>query len=258
MLLSIVLPAYNEETRLGLSLQKIIALCRRELAEWELIVVDDGSSDRTAEIAREFSDVRLLRNVENRGKGFSVRRGLLEARGDAILFSDVDLSTPIREALPLLKSIEGGADVAIASRRFDSGKVVDRRIARRLMAFVFRTLVKVIVVRGFHDTQCGFKMFRRRAARDLLPRQRLDGWAFDVELLFLARRFGYRVVEVPVEWRESDETRLGFWSPAWMLLDLIRIRWNQLLGRYARHRAGGAVSIEPTVGGEEDRIRRSE
>ena len=230
--LSIVIPAYNEERRLRSSLESVVAFCRRELDEWEVIVIDDGSRDRTGAIASEFPEVRCLRSATNRGKGQSVRRGMLEARLDPVLFSDVDLSTPIEEALDLLRAVGDGADVAIGSRRRSAAKTVRRSRFRKLQAAVFRWLVKAIVLRGVHDTQCGFKAFRREAALAVFPVQRLEGWAFDVEVLFLARRLGYRVVEVPVRWEAAGESRLTRLSAFQMLRDLFRIRWYALTGRY--------------------------
>jgi dolichyl-phosphate beta-glucosyltransferase len=234
MQLSIVLPSYNEASRIAANLETIIAFCERELDEWEIIVVDDGSIDRTAEIVASYPGVCLLRNGVNRGKGQSVRRGMLAARLDPILFSDADLSTPIEEALGLLDAIEDGADVAIASRQSGGLKRVKRSWFRRLIGRGFRYLVRVVVVRGIDDTQCGFKMFRRRAARAVFPIQHLEGWAFDVEILFIARQLGFDVREVPVDWEESAESKLQWWSPFQMAGDLFRIRWFWLTGRYSR------------------------
>lgn len=236
MQVSIVLPAYNEESCIGRSLERILDFCHRELSDWEVLVVDDGSSDATAQIAGRFAGVRCLRNEENRGKGHTVRRGMMEAVGDVILFTDVDLSTPIEEALSLLRAIEGGADVAVASRQRRAGKRIRRAPHRAVMAAVFRFLVKLIVLRGFHDTQCGFKMFRRGAARQIFACQRLEGWAFDVEILFIARRMGHEVVEVPVDWTESEQSSLSLLSPIRMLLDLLRIRALEIRGAYGRPR----------------------
>ena len=235
MQLSIVIPAYNEEKRIASTLKSVTAFCQRTLEDWEIIVVDDGSVDRTAEIVSSFRGVRCLRNGINGGKGRSVRRGVLEARLSPIMFTDVDLSTPIEEALELMTAIEGGADLAIASRR-SSGKLVERTVFRSFVASAFRTLVKLTVLRGIHDTQCGFKMFRSPVAHRVFSLQRLDGWAFDVEILFISRCLGYTIREVPVEWHESDDSRLSFWSPFQMFRDLFRIRWFQLTGRYRDHR----------------------
>jgi dolichyl-phosphate beta-glucosyltransferase len=229
--LSIVIPAFNEGHRILETLQTISAFCERSLEEWELIVVDDGSRDSTSARVGERPDVRLLRNERNLGKGFSVRRGMLAARLDPVLFTDADLSTPIDEATQLLRAIESGAGVAVASR-LPRTKEVRRTAHRRLMAAAFRWCVKLLVLRGFHDTQCGFKMFRREAVQQIFPRQRISRWGFDVEVLFLARRLGISVFEVPVSWHESTETRLRMTTPLFMLLDLLRIRWNALTGAY--------------------------
>lgn len=234
MQLSIVLPAYNEAKRIGATLETVLEFCRRELDEWEVIIVDDGSSDGTADVAASFPEVKCLRNEVNRGKGQSVRRGMLAATLDPVLFTDVDLSTPIVEALPLLRTIETGADVAIASRHTGGAKTVTRSPLRWIVGAAFRGLVRMLVLRGIRDTQCGFKMFRRHVVHDVFPIQHLDGWAFDVEVLTLARQLGYKIVEVPVEWRESEDTRLRWWSPIQMVCDLLRIRWYQVSGRYRR------------------------
>ncbi len=232
MNLSVVIPAYNEAHRIADTLQQVLAFCESELSDWEVIVVDDGSSDDTERKVRDFERVRYIRNDENRGKGFSVRRGVMEARCDTVMFTDADLSAPIREARRLLAAIDRGADVAIASRRFDVTTTVDRTPWRRLLAFSFRLLVRLLVIRGIEDTQCGFKMFRREAARTIFRKQRLDGWGFDVELLYIARRHRYRIDEVPVSWTESSESRLKWHTPLSMVLDLLHIRLNGLLGRY--------------------------
>lgn len=232
MKLSVVIPAYNEAHRIADSLREVLEFCEARLSDWEVIVVDDGSSDATEQEVRAVEKVEYIRNEENRGKGFSVRRGVMAARCDHVLFTDADLSAPIAEAGRLLAAIEKGADVAIASRRFDVTTTVDRTLGRRLMAFSFRLLVRLVVLRGIDDTQCGFKMFRREAARTIFPKQRLDGWGFDVELLYIARRHGYRIAEVPVSWTESSESRLKWYTPLSMLVDLLRIRLNGLLGRY--------------------------
>ncbi|MEM7231610.1 MAG: glycosyltransferase [Planctomycetota bacterium] len=181
--LSLVFPAYNEGDKIVRSLETVLKFCREELQDFEVLVVDDGSKDNTAELAASVDGVRLLRNEVNMGKGKSVRRGMLEADGDVVLFSDVDLATPIEETLPLLRAIEDGADVAIASRHLRGDRDVKRTPFRNALATAFRVVVKVLVLRGIHDTQCGFKMFRRHAAREVFVLQRLDGWAFDVSFV---------------------------------------------------------------------------
>ena len=217
--LSIIFPSYNEAARLPDTLRRVLEFCRREFDRFELIVVDDGSTDNTEEVVGEFEDVRYLCNEVNRGKGETVKRGMLAAELDTILFSDVDLSTPIEEALALMGAIDKGADVVIGSRRFDGEKQVRRSWPRRLMAWGWRTLVHLLV-------------------REVLARQRLEGWAFDVEVLYLARRLGYEIAEVPVEWHEAGDSRLGFFSPFWMALDLLKVR--RLHRKLRREKEGGA------------------
>ncbi len=222
---SIVLPSYNEAKRLPATLDEVSTFCEREFDEWEVIVVDDGSTDATADVVRFHEHVKYLRNERNLGKGRSVRNGMLAARNATVLFSDVDLSTPIEESLALLQEIEDGADVVIANRVVKSDKVVHRTPLRRLVAACFRLFVRVVALRGIDDTQCGFKMFRREVAQDVFARQQLEGWAFDVEILFLAQQLGYTIAQVPVEWRESGESRLTVFSPFVMAADILKIRY---------------------------------
>lgn len=232
MQISVVVPAYNEAHRIRANVEKITEYCSREFSEWEVIVVDDGSSGDTAAALAGLRGVRCLRNEQNRGKGYSVRRGILEAKLDPVLFTDADLSTPIEDAASLCRAIQSGADVAIGSRTRDPAKPVRRTPLRRLMAAVFRLLVRVIALRGFHDTQCGFKMFRLAAARTLFQMQKLERWGFDVEVLFIARKLRMKIAEVPVSYRESDESRLSFLTPLTMGRDLLQIRLNRLRGIY--------------------------
>lgn len=232
MNLSVVVPAYNEARRIRSTVESVSAFCREHVDAWEILVVDDGSADDAAGALEGADGVRLLRNDVNRGKGFSVRRGMLEAGLDPVLFTDADLSTPIDEAVGLMQAIADGADLAIAVRTRRGGKVVKRTPHRRLMGAVFRLAVRTIVLRGFSDTQCGFKMFRRDAARRVFSRQRIERWGFDVEILYIARKLGLRIAEVPVSWQESSESRLKLTTPLTMLGDIIRVRWNDLRGMY--------------------------
>ena len=247
--LSIVIPALNEAHRIEQTLEKVHSFCTRELSQWEIVVVDDGSVDGTQEKVERVGHARCLRNSRNSGKGYSVRRGILESSIDPVLFTDADLSAPIEEALPLLGAIEAGADVAIGSRAQATGKRVHRTPHRRLMAAAFRLLVKLIVIRGFHDTQCGLKMFRRDAGQAIFSRQRLDRWGFDVEVLYLARKLGFRIDEVSINWSESTESRLRLTTPLSMALDLVKIRWYSLTGAY---RLGRSVETPPSRGPRED------
>jgi dolichyl-phosphate beta-glucosyltransferase len=245
--LSIVIPAYNEEQRLGVTLESVLAYTIRQPYSAEIIVVDDGSEDATARVAAPFcnhkSRVRLLRNRRNRGKGFSVRRGLLHARGAYLLFSDADLSTPIEEVEKLLAALRGGCDIAIGSRALPESRVEVRQPRyRESMGRLFNILVQALVLQGIQDTQCGFKCFTREAALGICHLMTRDRFVFDVEMLYLARVSGYRIGEVPIVWRNSPQTRVHVVrDSAAMFADLLAIRWNHLRGRYA---CGGPVSRE--------------
>jgi len=239
-LLSVVIPAYNEEGRIATTLAAVRAYLQHALPEAEVIVVDDGSEDATAQVVEKISSepgvpVRLIRNRDNHGKGYSVRQGALAAQGDLVLFTDADLSTPIEDLERLRRALEEErADVAIGSRNLPQARAgVQRPWYRELMSRAFNLAVRLILVPGFSDTQCGFKLFTREAARELFSRQLLDRWSFDAELLFLARKRGLRVVEVPVRWEYSSATRMKFLRNAvQMLCDLFRVRWNDLRRRY--------------------------
>lgn len=203
----------------------------------EVVVVDDGSSDGTARVAESFSGrgVRTLRTPGNRGKGHAVRSGMLEAGRSFVLFSDADLSTPIEELEKLAAPVLAGrAQIAFGSRAV-AGSVIEvsQPLYRVAMGKTFNLMVRAIALRGIHDTQCGFKLFTRHAARELFRRQRLDGFGFDVEILAIARRLGFPVAEVPVRWIDSADTRVrAVRDSASMFLDLFRVRWNGWLGRY--------------------------
>ncbi|MBM4041721.1 MAG: glycosyltransferase family 2 protein [Planctomycetes bacterium] len=236
---SIVVPAYNESADIEAALEAAEAFLGDSGLPGEVIVVDDGSTDDTAQLVARYAErhpvVRLLRNERNRGKGHSVRRGVLAARGQVVLFSDADESTPFTEAPKLLDALRpGGADVAIGSRALPESRLErPQPWLRRLMGWVFRGLVRLIVLRGLRDTQCGFKAFRAEAAREVFRRQTLEGFAFDVEVLFIARKLGYHIAEVPVLWRDSHDSRVHpLRDPVRMFLDLVRIRLRALRGAY--------------------------
>ena len=237
--LSIIIPAYNESADIEAAMEAAEAYLRDSGLRGEVIVVDDGSTDDTAQLvarhAEQHPAVRLLRNDRNRGKGYSVRHGVLAARGEVILFSDADRSTPFSEAPKLLAALEsGGADVAIGSRALPESRLeLPQPRLRRVMGWVFRNLVRLIVLRGLRDTQCGFKAFRAAAAREVFRRQTLEGFAFDVEVLFISRQLGYHIVEVPVLWRDSHDSRVHpLRDPVRMFLDLLRIRLRAVRGAY--------------------------
>jgi dolichyl-phosphate beta-glucosyltransferase len=237
--LSVVVPAYNEERRLGPTLDRIATHLRSRGEPWELIVVDDGSKDGTREVAadaaRRHEGVVLLPLPRNRGKGVAVRTGFVAARGRLVLFSDADLSTPIEDVAKLEAALaRDGSAIAIGSRALpDSDVRVKQHRLRQLLGQGFNVLVRGLAGLKQHDTQCGFKLFRRDECLPLFLAQRIDGFAFDAELLFLAQRTGLRVSEVPVTWVNSPDSRVHVLrDPLLMLKDLVRIRCNALLGRY--------------------------
>lgn len=238
MIYSLVIPAYNESDRIRPTLDEILRYAKEQKWDAEILVVDDGSRDDTAEIVREYSrshpQVQLVQNPGNRGKGFSVRNGMLQARGEICLFTDADLSSPIAEAEKLLDAIRNGADVAIGSRWLRAELQTERQpLYRQAFGRIFNLLLRLVLGLHFMDTQCGFKAFRREAAQQIFPMQKIERWGFDPEILFLARRMGLRAVEIPVIWAHSEGTRLHpFRDGIRMFGDVIRIRWNALAGAY--------------------------
>ena len=239
-MISIIIPAYNEGARIGATLDKILAyLKQRGWGDAEIIVVNDGSYDNTVEIVRECAaknpGVRLLENPGNRGKGYSVRSGMLHAEGETLLFSDADLSSPIEEASKLFAAIAAGSDIAIGSRWLQSELQTQKQpLYRQLLGRVFNLLLRIILGLKFKDTQCGFKAFTRRSAQVIFPRQQIERWGFDPELLFLARKFGFRVTEVPVAWAHREGTRINpLRDGIRMFGEILKIRWNALRGKYA-------------------------
>jgi dolichyl-phosphate beta-glucosyltransferase len=237
--ISIVIPAYNEEKRLPRSLDSILQyLATRVFQKVEILVVDDGSADGTAALVdgytRADSRIRLLRNPGNRGKGYSVRHGMLEAGGDWILFSDADLSAPIEDLDTLLKGAERAkAQVAIGSRAVNRSLVgVRQPLWRELTGRAFNVLMRMVTGLPYRDTQCGFKLYRREAARAVFSRQKLDGFSFDVEDLMIARQLGIPAVEIAVHWNNVEGTTVGTLQGFRSFIDLAKIRLSQLRGEY--------------------------
>ena len=215
--LSIVIPAYNEANRIGNLLQSIFVI----FPAAEVIVVDDGSTDGTAETVREILPrAKMLRNKTNRGKGYSVRRGILEAGGDYVCFTDADGAVPVTELCALLRHLAAGCDVAIGSRR-TPGARVKMPLHRRVTEVVFNRLVKWATGLPYRDTQCGFKAFTRAAAREIFSRLQDTGFGFDVEALILARALGYAVAEVPVTWRHVPGSKVRLFRDGWKMLKFV-------------------------------------
>lgn len=230
--LSVVIPAYNEENRLGPTLARIKEYLAAQTYASEILVVDNGSQDNTAGVAKA-GGVGVIEEPR-RGKGAAVRTGMMAARGDYLLFSDADLSTPIEEVEQLLAQVNAGYDVAIASRALPESNLVKRQPwYREMVGRLGNVVVRLMAVRGIADTQCGFKLFPRAVAQRIFPAQRLTGAAFDVELLFIAQHGGLKIAEVPVTWIDSPDTRFSRVRDSLdALKDLVRIRANWLLGRY--------------------------
>ena len=235
--LSVVIPAYNEERRLGPTLKTVCAYLARRHPRYEVLVVDDGSRDSTVALAQRLAKgrrVRVLQAGSNIGKGAAVALGVREAKGAAVLFSDADLSTPIEELEPLLRQLKAGADIAIGSRALDRARVAKRQpFYREAAGRLFNTAVRLLTVAGIHDTQCGFKLFKVAAAKRLFATQQVPRFGFDVELLFLAKKLGMQVAEIPVRWVNSPETKVRpVRDGARAFLDLALIRFYDLQGRY--------------------------
>lgn len=237
--LSIIIPAYNEEKRLPRTFQRIEDYLSSRGGAYEVIVVDDGSSDGTAPLVEatksRWPEIRLLKNPGNRGKGYSVRHGMLQARGKIVLFTDADLSAPIEEADKLLAALATN-DVAIGSRALDRSLTTVRQPwYRESIGIVFNGVVRVVLGLPFADTQCGFKAFRSAPSRIIFDQQRIERFGFDPELLFLARRHGLTVAEVPVHWANDLGTRVSALRDGLaMFFETFLIRWNAMSGRYPR------------------------
>lgn len=208
--LSFIIPAYNEETRIAHSLPKAVSYFAEQPYSTELIVVDDGSRDRTVEVARSFAGVTVLVQPQNRGKGAAVRRGMLESAGTFRVFSDADFSTPVHETAKVLQRLEQGADLCIGSRALDETYIkVHQPWYRERMGKLFNFFVQALLFKGITDTQCGFKGLTARAAETIFRRTKIDGFGFDVEMLYLARTMNMKIDQVPVEWYNDDRTTVN-------------------------------------------------
>ena len=236
---SIIIPAYNEGARLGTTLDRVLAYLRAQGWDAEVIVVNDGSRDSTADLVRGYAQnhpcLRLLENPGNHGKGYSVRNGMLNASGDLLLFSDADLSSPIEEAPKLFAALQAGAEIAIGSRWLQPElQTLRQSPLRQFYGRLFNVALRILLGLNFKDTQCGFKAFTRGAAKKIFPLQRIERWGFDPELLYLARKSGLKVAEVPVAWAHVEGTRISpLRDGLRMFVEVLKIRWNALTGKYS-------------------------
>lgn len=231
--LSIIIPTYNEERRLRPSLERVLEYFADRQELLEILISDDGSTDRTRELAEAYAAdhpvVRLLPHEENRGKGHVVRRGMLAAKGDFVLFSDADLATPIEEIEKFWPAFEEGADICIASRALPGSEVVKYQPwYRKASGPILRFLLNFFGIAGIRDTQCGFKCFRRETIEPVFSRQTTENFSFDLEILYLAHRLGYQIREIPVRWIDNDDSRVHFFRDSLRILrDMITIRFRR-------------------------------
>ena len=238
--LSIVIPAFNESARIPATLKQVVSCIRERGWDAEIIVVNDGSTDQTAQVVQDFArtapEIRMIENPGNRGKGYSVRSGMLQALGEIVMFTDADLSSPMQEAERLFTHIAEGADIAIGSRWLEKGRQTHKQpLYRQFFGRCFNAVTRGVMGLHFADTQCGFKAFTRAAAQTVFQLQTIERWGFDPEILFIALKCGYRVDEVAVSWGHDERSRMSYLKDGIrMLEDVATIRWNALLGRYKK------------------------
>lgn len=243
--LSVIIPAYNESGRIIATLRSLSRYLLAQPYTWEVITVDDGSEDDTAELVEQWAAGRdrfKLERIPHAGKGAAVRHGMLVAQGEYRFMCDADLAMPIDHLSDFLKHMPEGNDIVIGSRQIAGANRYGEPQSRHLLGRAFNKLVQMLAVRGFHDTQCGFKCFSAAAADALFPLQRTTGWGFDVELLFLAKKHGMRVLEIPINWRHDSDSRLNPASAGLnMLRDVLAVRWRSMLGRYSSPHANSRL-----------------
>ena len=236
--LSIIIPAYNEQSRLPNTLEQIFHFLEKQSIKSEVIVVENGSTDKTFEVAQKFAEqhknVRVIHN-EERGKGGAVQRGVREAEGEYVFICDADLSMPVEEISKFLPPALKDFDIAIGSREAPGAVRYNEPYYRHLTGRVFNMLIRLMVLPNLQDTQCGFKCLRAEVARDIFPFQTLTGWAFDVELLYIAHQHGYRILEIPIDWVFNADSKVRVLRDSWrMFIDLLVIRRNARRGLYDR------------------------
>lgn len=234
--LAIVIPAYNEEPRIISTLEQVVGYLQTREYTWEVVVADDGSTDATVPLVQKFAarhpGVRLV-SLCHRGKGWAVKHGMLDATSEYRFLCDADLSMPIEQVARFLPLMAEGVDIAIGSRELPNSRRIDEPVRRHLMGRFYNILVRLLAVPGIQDSQCGFKCFRGALVPQLFTLQRLDGFAFDVEILFLARRYGFVIQEIGIDWHYREESKVrAFQDSLTMTWDLLRIRWRSLRGQY--------------------------
>lgn len=225
--LSVIIPAYNEEKRIEASLEKALEYFNKQSYTWELIVVDDGSKDKTVELVNKFPEpVYCLKQPQNMGKGAAVRRGMLDSKGQYRVFTDADFSTPVYEFPKILKNLEAGYDICIGSRAIDRSMVKEHQpFYREFMGKTFNKIVQTLLFKGIKDTQCGFKGFTESAANSIFSKAKINGFSFDVEILYLAQKAGLKIAQEPVEWYNDDRSKVNPITDATlMFIELFKIR----------------------------------
>jgi len=238
MYLSVIIPAYNEEKRLPKTLKEIDKYLRNQSYDYEIIVVNDGSKDKTIEVVNnlksEIKNLKLIDNKINQGKGAVVRQGMLEAKGDFRIFTDADNSTSLDQIEKMWPEFESGYDIVIGSRDV-KGAVLDppQKFFRRFVGDGFKIFRKIIVgLWEIQDSQCGFKCFTKKSAQDIFPKCKINRFAFDPEILVIAKKLGFKIKEIPVYWKNDPDSKVKFKSMIKMAIDLLKIRWNLILGKY--------------------------